>query len=110
MATPRPVRLANQNSTGSRKGAKIAKFFFAFLASWREILLPGVRESHQLGVLGVVNRYRPRGFTLADCRLLKAIGSQKDVLHSYLTCDKIGPATLAYDHPCLQVKEGEIRE
>ncbi len=40
--------------------------------------LPLILNEQIIGVLGVVNRYSPRGFTAADCRLLSAIGSQID--------------------------------
>jgi adenylate cyclase len=40
--------------------------------------LPLILNEQIIGVLGVVNRFSPRGFTAADCRLLNAIGSQID--------------------------------
>jgi len=40
--------------------------------------LPLILNEQIIGVLGVVNRYGPHGFTAADCRLLNAIGSQID--------------------------------
>jgi class 3 adenylate cyclase len=40
--------------------------------------LPLILNEQIIGVLGVVNRYGPYGFTAADCRLLRAIGSQID--------------------------------
>jgi adenylate cyclase len=40
--------------------------------------LPLILNEHILGVLGVVNRLRPRGFAAADRRLLHAVGSQID--------------------------------
>jgi adenylate cyclase len=40
--------------------------------------LPLILNEQIIGVLGVVNRYGPHGFTVADCRLLIAIGSQID--------------------------------
>jgi adenylate cyclase len=42
------------------------------------ICLPLILNEQVIGVLGVVNRSSPRGFTAADCRLLNAIGSQTD--------------------------------
>jgi class 3 adenylate cyclase len=40
--------------------------------------LPLILNEQIIGVLGVANRYNPRGFTSADRRLLMAIGSQID--------------------------------
>jgi adenylate cyclase len=40
--------------------------------------LPLILNEHIIGVMGVVNRYGPHGFTAADRRLLQAIGSQID--------------------------------
>ncbi len=40
--------------------------------------LPLILNEQIIGVIGVVNRYGPAGFTAADRRLLKAIGSQID--------------------------------
>jgi adenylate cyclase len=40
--------------------------------------LPLILNEQIIGVLGVVNRYGSYGFTAADCRLLRAIGSQID--------------------------------
>ena len=40
--------------------------------------IPLILRNKIIGVLGVVNRYGPRGFNLDDHRLLSAIGSQMD--------------------------------
>jgi class 3 adenylate cyclase/GTP-sensing pleiotropic transcriptional regulator CodY len=40
--------------------------------------LPLILNEQIIGVLGVVNHYGPQGFLAADCRLLRAIGSQID--------------------------------
>ena len=40
--------------------------------------LPLILNEQVIGVLGMANRYGPRGFTAADRRLLTAIGSQVD--------------------------------
>ncbi len=40
--------------------------------------IPLILRNEIIGVLGVVNRYGPRGFNLDDRRLLSAIGSQMD--------------------------------
>lgn len=40
--------------------------------------LPLILNDHIIGVLGMANRYGPHGFTAADRRLLRAIGSQID--------------------------------
>ena len=40
--------------------------------------LPLILNEHIIGVLGMANRYGPHGFTAADCRLLRATGSQID--------------------------------
>ena len=42
------------------------------------LCIPLILRDEIIGVLGVVNRYRPRGFRGEDCRLLRAIGSQMD--------------------------------
>ena len=42
------------------------------------LCMPLILNDQVIGVLGVVNRYGPRGFTGDDRRLLKAIGSQMD--------------------------------
>lgn len=42
------------------------------------LCIPLILNSEIIGVLGVVNAYRPGGFNAADCRLLSAIGSQID--------------------------------
>jgi adenylate cyclase len=45
----------------------------------RSILcVPLILNEEIIGVLGVANRYGPRGFREQDCRLLSAIGSQMD--------------------------------
>jgi len=45
----------------------------------RSILcIPLILNEEIIGVLGVANRYGPRGFREEDCRLLSAIGSQMD--------------------------------
>ena len=45
----------------------------------RSILcIPLILQDEIIGVLGVVNRYGPRGFSGDDCRLLNAIASQMD--------------------------------
>ncbi len=40
--------------------------------------IPLILHNEVIGVLGVVNRYGPRGFGTGDCRLLNAIASQMD--------------------------------
>ncbi|HDQ70784.1 MAG TPA: GAF domain-containing protein [Chloroflexi bacterium] len=42
------------------------------------LCIPLILRDEIIGVLGVVNSYHPRGFRDADCRLLRAIGSQMD--------------------------------
>jgi class 3 adenylate cyclase len=42
------------------------------------LCLPLILNEQVIGVLGVVNRYGPHGFTAADRRLLQALGSQID--------------------------------
>ena len=42
------------------------------------LCVPLILQNEIIGVLGVVNRYGPRGFRAEDRRLLKAIGSQMD--------------------------------
>ena len=42
------------------------------------LCIPLILQNEIIGVLGVVNRYGPRGFRAEDRRLLKAIGSQMD--------------------------------
>jgi adenylate cyclase len=42
------------------------------------LCIPLILRDEIIGVLGVVNRYGPRGFKREDCRLLRAIGSQMD--------------------------------
>ncbi len=42
------------------------------------LCVPLILRDEIIGVLGVVNRYGPRGFREGDCRLLNAIGSQMD--------------------------------
>jgi len=42
------------------------------------LCIPLILQNEIIGVLGVVNRYGPRGFRAEDRRLLQAIGSQMD--------------------------------
>ncbi len=42
------------------------------------VCIPLILRNQTIGVLGVINRYGPRGFTSDDRRLLQAIGSQMD--------------------------------
>lgn len=50
-----------------------------FQGTFRSIMcMPLILNEQIIGVLGVVNRYGPRGFNSDDRRLLQAIGSQMD--------------------------------